>query len=338
MWLVLGWACPAPVDEVPEPPEPVTTPSNPDTGTPVEGSPSGVTGATGDTAGPGRVIDCAAIPPVGAIREIPAARGYHDLAFATDGRIIGAGTFQDLLAADAAGTVSLYATLEANSDQMAWLPDGDLAVATTQGILRVTAAGAVTVISPDVRPYGLVVGPNGLLYASDQQRMVRVDPSTGESELVLGPSALPAGFPRVAAFSIDDTRLFVGTFAGSGGRIYAFDLDADFLPTGPPTEFASNVGLGSFHDALGVDVCGNLYATDYETSALYRITPAGVVSKLWDAPAQRHPHGLEWGTLTGGWLDDALYLPLPYADNAVAEIVIGVPARGWTDGAVINLP
>ena len=39
-----------------------------------------------------------------------------------------------------------------------------------------------------------------------------------------------------------------------------------------------------------------------------------------------------------GWRDDAIYLPLPYDNNGVLEIVVGVPSKEWTGGIATNLP
>ena len=39
----------------------------------------------------------------------------------------------------------------------------------------------------------------------------------------------------------------------------------------------------------------------------------------------RYGHGTEWGNGVGGWREDAIYIPLPYNDAKVRELVIGVP-------------
>ena len=54
--------------------------------------------------------------------------------------------------------------------------------------------------------------------------------------------------------------------------------------------------------------------------------------------AREYGHGMTWGTGEHGWLDNAVYLTQPYNQNTVAEVVIGVPERGWPDGYAINLP
>jgi len=78
-------------------------------------------------------------------------------------------------------------------------------------------------------------------------------------------------------------------------------------------------------DGLTVDACGNLYVPNYETSAVYRIAPDGVVGLYLEQTLEQYGHGLEWGSGVGGWREDALYLPQPYDDATVVEVVVGVP-------------
>jgi hypothetical protein len=95
---------------------------------------------------------------------------------------------------------------------------------------------------------------------------------------------------------------------------------------------AANIGTwpdgGGFHDALGVDHCGNLYLTDFYDQRLYRVRTDGSVETVLEFPEQvRYGHGLEWGSGIDGWDDHAIYLPQPYDENTVLEVVIGVPSR-----------
>ena len=49
-------------------------------------------------------------------------------------------------------------------------------------------------------------------------------------------------------------------------------------------------------------------------------------------------HGVVWGRGLGGWRPDAIYMPQPYNDAKVREVVIGVPdgatVRTWNGVAV----
>ncbi len=105
--------------------------------------------------------------------------------------------------------------------------------------------------------------------------------------------------------------------------------------------FATDVGVsGSYHDGLGVDVCGNVYVNDFWSLSFFRVSPLGVVKllKTWASPDPGYGHGQEWGSGLGEWRDDAIYVPQPYDGNTVAELVVGIPSRRYNGGVyeVIN--
>lgn len=343
MWLALAVSCRKPDGEgPPSPPEPAhsAVPPGAHTG-PVDAVHTGSI-PTGDTAPDGLEFDCDTIPrEVVSMREVAGPRGYHDLAFLADGGVLGTTVGGDLARGDAYGGLQIFVPRTGALEQLAWLPDGDLAAASSAGVLRIGTNGSVTTIAPDVRPYGLIVDPDGMLWAADQRSVWVVDPATGASEEVVPPGVLPVGAPRVIQFDLGYTHLYVGTLGGSQGRLYRIPLDARRRPAGPPETFATGVGHGGYHDAIGIDVCGYLYVPDYDTSNLYRVSPSGQVQILLDTGGflrQDYGHGLEWGLGLGGFADDALYLPQPYDGNRVLELVVGVPSREWTGGHAVNLP
>ncbi len=89
-----------------------------------------------------------------------------------------------------------------------------------------------------------------------------------------------------------------------------------------------------------MDLCGYLYVADYSSSALYRVSPSGVVQELLDRDGlfvSAYGHGMDWGPDGFGWRHDAVYLSQPYNGNRVMEVVLGVPSRHWPARA-INLP
>lgn len=344
MWTLTLLACrsedPAPGDRAPEPHDSAEPAAH--TAIPTPPGHTGLGGPTADTAPTAVVFDCDDVPPRAvSMREVDGPRGYHDLAFTDDGYVLGNTLSGALAKADAYGALEVIAPGTGTLEQLAWLPDGDLAGGSlSSGILRISLAGSVTTINPNVRPYGLVLGPDGMLWAADQRSVWVVDPVTGAQEEVVPPGVLPQGSPRVVAFDLTDSWLYIGTLSGTQGRIYRVPLDADFRPTAMPEVFATGVGRGGYHDAIGVDVCGYLYVPDYDTSNLYRVSPSGQVQVLLDSGFLRrdYGHGLEWGRGVGGFRDDALYLPQPYDGNRVLELVIGVPSRDWTGGTAIDLP
>jgi hypothetical protein len=337
--LILLAACQSPDEgQGPDRPDPSET-----TGEDTQTSETGEPTPTGDTAPELVEFDCASIPvqPTSKI-EIEGAKGYHDLAFTEDGLVIGNnnGNFH-LVAADYEGTSQVFVPTIGTIQQMAWLPGGDLAAASdTHGIIRISPSGGWTVINGNVYAYGLILGPDQKLYAADQATVSRIDPDTGDREILVEAGTLPRGDPRILQFGLGYTKLYMGTFGGSQGRLYEADLDETYTPTGPVRQFTDGVGTGDYHDGMGIDLCGYLYVPDYSTSALYRISPSGQVQKIHDSGvlARDYGHGVEWGNGIGGWRAVALYLPLPYGGNSVLEVVIGVPSRDTPGVVATNLP
>ena len=301
---------------------------DPPTGETGTTGPTGETGTTptGDTAPP-EPFDCSAIPtdPI-AINRISGARGYHGLAFDTLGNIFGSDG-NALLKADYYGTVNVIVPGLGTIQGMDWLADGGLVVASDQNyaLARVdTTTGGTSPVATDIGAYGVVVGPNGLVYAADRSQVYRIDPATGVKEVFV---ANDAGFnPQSVNFSPDFSKFYMTS--QSGWALWEMDLDAN-LERSSPKRHLANFG-NSFRDGLAVDYCGNLYVPDYGDRKLFRISPTGQVGILVDfQQLENYGHFAVFGSGIGGWKHDALYLPQPYNNNQVIEIEIGVPSRSW---------
>jgi hypothetical protein len=280
------------------------------------------------------MIDCSALSasPL-STTQLGMPRGYHDVAFDGQGNIIGSDNFA-LVKVDAADNLSLFTPDLGSVQQMDWLDNGDLAVSVDSNlsITRVTPAGVTSVITPNVGAYGLITGDDGMLYAANYFGVQRIDPETGMSETVVSAAGLS---PRVVGFSPDNTKLYIGTGVGweplpMQGNVYAVDWDPETMePIGEPYVFATGVGTGDYHDSMAVDACGNLYVCDFVTAILYRVSPSGEVSEYLNFGgtfSTMYGHGARFGR-GEGWHEDALYLPQPYGNNRVLEVVIGVPSR-----------
>lgn len=304
------------------------------------GTPGGTpTGTPGGTTEPDGDFDCATIPILPtSVTVLDGPRGYHDVAFTDDGYLLGSdGTNLIGVTYDGSDTRVLVPNL-GMIQGMEWLPDGDLAVASAANaaILRVAPNGSTSAIASDIDAYGLILGPDQNLYAANDRDIWRIDPNTGAKTKILDRGFFGWG-ARTIQFNRDATRLYIGTSTGFGGHLYYLELDANLDPISEPIELASGVGVGMYHDGLGVDICGYLYVPDYDRSALYRVSPDGlIVQELLNTGIDQYGHGLEWGNGVGGFRTDALYQPLPYGGNGVLEVVIGVP-RVW-NGNVLNAP
>lgn len=317
---------------------PTPTPSDTDTDTDVPTptdppTPTGDTGPPPDTDPPIPVFDCTTVPsgPFGG-RMINTARGYHGLAFSEDGLLVGADG-NNLLKTQAPGQTQLFVPNIGGTQQMNYLPNGDLAISAGSAIQTVQPNGTRTTLASGINAYGVEVGPDGMIYTANQTQVHRIDPNGTSGAQVVIPSGA-VGSPKVVAFDLHGTQMFVGTNNGTGS-VHRFDIDANGDPVLPGQQIAQTGG--SWHDGIGMDVCGRIYVAEYFTRSLYMIRP-GVGSQLLLAYGNlpigndAYGHGLEWGSGIGDWDDHFLYVPLPYNGNTVAEVELGYPWVGYNGG------
>jgi len=292
------------------------------------------------------VIDCATagIPSADlVVTEIDGGRGYHGLVIDPQGRLVGSNN-STMWRVDSLGNTQSFGPALGVLDQMDILPNGDIVFAAQNdsSIKRITPSGGVEVIVGGIAAYGVKLGPDGLIYAADNSKLIRFSPEGNAAWDILWSGDMGSGsFPRVLDWSPDLSRLYIGS--RQGGRVFYMELDENLDPISDPILFATGIG-SAYQDGLGVDVCGNVYIPDYSTGSLWKITHDGTVSNYWNAqPFEQYGHGIEWGTwgdnpLTDdGWGETAIYVPQPYNGNHVAEIEIGIPYRTWP-GTVINAP
>jgi len=319
-----------------------TTSTSPtaETGLIITGVPTGTTGDTGTTAATAdtaAVIDCSLTVPIAASSQVvTGARGYHGLVFNDLGEIVGSDG-SSLIAADSLGNWRVFLPGTGNLEQLDRLSDGTIIAGSSSDglVFRIDTNGAVTPLASISSVYGVRVGPDDLVYVANWDAIYRIDPISGTVTTWLDNNSYS---PKVLDFSHDLTKMYFGTIS-TGGDVYSVDLDANYDPIGPPVLLASTPG--SWHDGLAVDVCGNIYVAEYNTSGMYLISPSGNVSTLFTAPGGGGPdyygHGVVFGTGTDGWLADAIYFPQPYNDDTVGEAIVGIPHRSYT-GPVINQP
>ncbi len=334
---------PSPTDGPTDTPEETGTPpvdSGSDTHTGTATPPTGSTAdtsntstaSTGDT-GDLPAIDCATLSaaPLSA-GLVAGARAYHGIVITDAGTLVGSDG-NNLLEADGYGLSTVFFPGTGSMEQLDRFPDGTIVGARSNGdIIQILPGGGNTVLATVGSTYGVRVGPDDKVYVADWSRITRIDPALGTVETWFdGGNQFK---PKVLDFSVDHTKMYVGSI-NNGGKVYELDLDANFDPVGTPRVLASTPG--SWHDGLAVDVCGNLYVAEYNTTSMYRISPAGVVSTLFDPPFSNYGHGVVFGNGAGPFSETALYVPLPYDGNKVAEVEIGVPYRTYP-GPVLNGP
>jgi hypothetical protein len=304
------------------------------------------TGDTQDTAETGdtnpEVFDCATVPDVPEPETIiEGASGSKGLAFDDQGNIVGTDG-NSLIKATYQGESNVWIPGTSAVEGLAYLSGGDLISTYGYGtgeIRRYSPEGGQIVVVGGLANYSVAIAPNDMIYAAGWNGSFIIHPDTGEYTELFGngPPHFPAGVsPRTLAFSKDFDQLFIGTIDNQG-RVFVVDLDEDYLPVDLPREFARGLGNG-WHDGLGIDICGNVYAVDYNSTALYRASPDGSEVGLlvdWSGSRRELAHGLIFGTGSDGWRIDALYLPESENGNQVKEVVVGVPGNGW-DGEAVN--
>ena len=85
-------------------------------------------------------------------------------------------------------------------------------------------------------------------------------------------------------------------------------------------------------DGLGVDACGNVYASEYEDGNLWRISPDGTIEKLANLPAMWIPN-MRWGRGLGGFDSNVLFVA-DRDDARLFAVSVGVPAASSLFGVV----
>jgi hypothetical protein len=287
---------------------------------------------SGDTADPYR-CDAPLDRPISET-IITGAVAYHGIGFHEEGLLVGWDGSRSLVAAPYHDEAAPFVPGLSGVEQIELMPDGDLAIAEAGAdrLARVTPEGAVSTITSGVGEiYGLTIGPRGTVFFANDG-VYRVDVATGATEAIV---ALETNLnANVVDLDLDSTRLYIGTLAT--GIVYAVDLDDDLDAISPPYEVAR---VGTWHDALRVDACGDLWIADMYSSSLYRVDGDDfTVHPYIQAPQRLFGHGIAWGNGVGGWRTDAIYMPLPYNGNQVKEVVIGVASgasvRTWNGGPI----
>ncbi len=319
--LLLLAGCPPADGDSDEPPSTATPPPTEDTAVVPTGDTATI--PTADTGPPPFVVDCNNLPDLVPQGKVGGARGYHGLAFDDQGAIVGSNG-NSLVKVTTPPDVTPFALNVGSGQQMDYLPNGDLAFATWDGVVRILPNGDEQIIASGFQSlYGLMVGPDGFIYTADQAVVERIDPATGDRT----PYVTGIESPKVLNWSPGHDKFYVGT--NSQGNVYEVDIDPVTLEViGTPTVLATTAS--SWHDALGVDACGNLYVAEFWDRRLYRISPDGQTTVLVDYPNELYGHGLEWGSGIGVWDPYTVFVPQPYDDNEVGAAWIGVPSRRYT--------
>jgi hypothetical protein len=181
------------------------------------------------------------------------------------------------------------------------MPDGAVIVAAFDEdvVFRVEDRFAPRRIAEVNGPGKMALGPGGMLYVpSFNGDILRVNVATGRSDTFLRVD----GRLRGLAFSPDFRTLYASSSVGNPGSLFAIRLRAD---GSVESSSALSRALGDGPGGLAVDVCGNVYVSDYAGGPIRRVTPAGrtdIVANL-GAPTS----ALAFGSGKKGWDERTLY-------------------------------
>jgi sugar lactone lactonase YvrE len=247
------------------------------------------------------------LPPAPVAYESqPGFGAAEDFAFDSLGNHVSVDDDGNLVRRKKTGEVSLWIASFANEPAgMVALPDDSVVVCDVENsaLLRAYADGSMNVLLGGLEyPNGIDVGPDGFIYVAEDNggRVLRVHPDTGVSTVVV-----EVTHPNGIAFTEDPTVFYVGSY--NEGLIYKV-----LQPTpGQPGTWSVFVPPAAFEsggiDGMGVDQCGNVYAAEFETGYVYRITAGGAVTKIADLPSNWIPN-VKWGRGVGGFAKHVLYV------------------------------
>ncbi len=283
---------------------------------------TGSTAPTGDTA---PELDCSILPPVPApYVTMPDYETAEDFDFDDQGYLCTVRFGGDLFCKDQYGNVRIEGPRAApfGSAGTRFLPNGDWVIAGGEGTLikvdHATSSNEV-VIAGLLYPNGVEVGRDGYVYVAENSsdRVRQIDPYTGEQWLVGNNLLAPNG----VILSPDEQILYVGSFGG--GHVYAFDRISEH-EWSPRRILASSPGWDGGFDGINVDICGNVYITEYTVGRVWRITPDGSqVDLVANLPDGWIPN-MRWGPDVGGWASNILYVT---AWNRLQALDVGIAGK-----------
>ncbi len=230
----------------------------------------------------------------------------EDFAFDSLGNHVSVDEDGNLIRTKKTGEVSLWIPSFAyDSAGIVALPDDSVVVCDVENnaLKRAFPDGATSVLLGGLDyPNGIDVGPDGFLYVAEDNggRVLRVHPNTGAFTVVV-----EVTHPNGIAFTEDPTVFYVGSY--NEELIYKVVQPTPGQPGTASLFVPAEEFEGGGIDGLGVDKCGNVYAAEYVSGNVYRITSGGVVSKIVDLPSGWIPN-IKWGRGVGGFARHVMYV------------------------------
>ncbi len=286
----------------------------------VDGSPDDVDGSTpGIDAAPGQPdaivtqVDCNNLPALPAsFTHKPTITTSEDFTFDAAGNLVGVSLDTNALTLTAYdGSTQVVRPNVSSFGRGVRIYDGNYYVAEPNGrhLVRITPEGSQTTVVGDLdEPNGIAMHPNGTLYLTTAGNgVLRIDPATGDSQVVVSPGTTYDG----VVFSRDFRKLYFNT---EGGTVFEMDVDEDGAPMGSHRMFV-NIPQTNILDGMSLDECGNLYVVEM-TGIVWRVTPDKQITEAVTLGGGGFPEGpggaficaINFGSGVGGWKADHLYV------------------------------
>lgn len=298
--------------------------------------PPGPTGSTGDTGEPPytgpmpwerSTFDCAAVShDVVTGTRLGWVPSSEDYTFSDDGFVWGV-VGGNLKKTPYGGGGAVVVPGMGDVRGTRFLPDGRLAMSHPEDasvwVVDVTTGSGVPVASGLDTPNGLAVDFEGRIAVATQQRIVRIDPDTGDTEVLVEMAG--RSFDGIV-YAPDFQRLY---FNEELGRVHWIDFHPDGTWSAPqgPIQVVTGplIGFGIL-DGMAVDVCGNLYANEMDGHVWRVRVDDGAVELVANIGGASIIPALNFGYPSqGGWTADHLYV-MDFLGSLI-ELPVGVPGK-----------
>lgn len=205
------------------------------------------------------------------------------------------------------------------------LGTGDWVVATTGEVVLVDAitGGKTTLMGSFSYPNGVEVDQYDNVYVADQNNgtLTRVNAyNPSDFEIIASGMSNPNG----VIMTVDEQTIYVGSFGG--GVVYGIQRNAAGTGWEAPVVVFQSPGWDNGFDGINVDICGNIYFTEWIVGKIRRISADWQqVDLVAEVPSTWIPN-LRWGNDVGGWDNDVLYVS-DRDQGRIFGLDIGLPGK-----------
>jgi sugar lactone lactonase YvrE len=250
---------------------------------------------------------CANLPsgPI-AITRVPGIDPAEDITFDDSGNLYWHQLGGGIVRSRADGSSALFVPQVEIVGGMRWTPAGDIYVATSQSVEKVSPNGARTMVLSGHEFNGIEVDRQGRVYATEVcgTRIFRYDPASKHADLI---SKDVVQRPNGLTFNPAFDMLYVSNYLGHDKpTLHRIAIQPNGTP-GKTEVWVTGVGNGTF-DGMAADECGNIYVANSDGAGeILRIAPDGKTHTVLVKRAGETLHNFMWGR-GQGWSENKLYI------------------------------